>query len=1053
LKPSHFFRGAIGALLLVCGPMAGAGVNSFTLTGPEGASVWAIAAQPGHPEVVLASTSRGMYRSTNGGTNWTLTGSQGAGEYIAFDPSFPDRVYTLGSQLYRSVDAGLTFTHVSIPGAPQYLDYLAVSEGRVYVASNRGSLFRSDDGGVNWTALTVPWPASSPTQVIIALAAAPTDDNIVYACAMNLGTYKTIDGGANWTGPAAGSPCSAQFNYAWSLAVSPVDANRVVAATSEGIYLSTTGNASWSVPSLIRPEWIYFDPAAPDHVVAVGQIGSIAHSPDGGANWPTVTPWQNILHARMSGGAFSGVAGHFYVAAYAGPLFSSDNLNSFSLRAGGMHAATVRDLVAADDGTIYAMQTAGSPGIWRRTPGSWVPADNDELRTIANNELRLNAIATAAEQSSLVYVIQADQVMRSINSGVDWIDQPASITHQPITVTVDPTNPQVAYVSAYNSASNGLVMRTDNGGVSFSACGGSAPPLKFMLVDRASPNIIYGIGSYAPWVRLYKSTNSCQSWTAMTGEIPYLLNDVAIDPADHEKIYLVKLDGVQRSLNGGATWTPINFGDPHGESLVAGSVLIDPVIPSTIWVTTLSASGFARSVDDGATWQHVRIPGPGFFPVYSGVLDPLMPDTLVAGADSWGLVEYQVAPDLEVSLDMPPNPLPTGASDTATVSVNNLGPFDSSVAEIMVTLPSSINATTVPSGCTLNSSTVRCRAASLRVGQQASFALGLTPTAVVTAAPLTATVSGHETDPNSTNDTAARNITALAPIDLRLGVTGGGIVVDHGSTTRFTITSSNQGGVSASNATLQLNLTGFASPIVTISRGSCAIAVTSTVCAIGTLAPGETVTATLDVNAAALGSNTLEVRLRELPAGPEIMQTLIMSARAVGDASVEVTDSADPVLRDAGYQYTATVRNVSGDSAPIDFSAALTGATAGTVTTSGGTCTSTASTVTCALTALAAGASTTVTINATSATAGNASLTATVNYSGTDSVAANNTATASTTINAPAPPPPSGGGGGGGGGGGRLDWLLAALLGVLLARRQLRLLAPAHPVRRQQART
>jgi hypothetical protein len=284
-----------------------------------------------------------------------------------------------------------------------------------------------------------------------------------------------------------------------------------------------------------------------------------------------------------------------------------------------------------------------------------------------------------------------------------------------------------------------------------------------------------------------------------------------------------------------------------------------------------------------------------------------------------------------------------------------------------------------------------------------------------------------------------------------MSVTGGGVVIDHGSRMRFTITSSNQGGISASDATLQLNLTGFASPAVAISRGSCVVAVPSTVCSIGTLAPGETVTATLDATAAALGSNTLEVRLRELPAGPEVMQTLIMSARAVGDASVEVTDSADPVLRDAGYQYTATVRNVSGDSAPIEFSAALTGATAGTVTTSGGTCTSTASTVTCALTALAAGASTTVTINATSAAAGTASVTATVTYTGTDSSAANNTATASTTINAPAPPPPSGGGGGGGGGGGRFDWLFAALLGALLARRQLQLLAAAHPKRRHQA--
>jgi hypothetical protein len=60
-----------------------------------------------------------------------------------------------------------------------------------------------------------------------------------------------------------------------------------------------------------------------------------------------------------------------------------------------------------------------------------------------------------------------------------------------------------------------------------------------------------------------------------------------------------------------------------------------------------------------------------------------------------------------------------------------------------------------------------------------------------------------------------------------------------------------------------------------------------------------------------------------------------------------------------------------------------------------------------------------------------------VSTTNADPVTGNNVATATTTVRpAPSSSSSSGGGsGGGGGGGGGLDWLLAGLLGALLARR------------------
>jgi hypothetical protein len=350
-------------------------------------------------------------------------------------------------------------------------------------------------------------------------------------------------------------------------------------------------------------------------------------------------------------------------------------------------------------------------------------------------------------------------------------------------------------------------------------------------------------------------------------------------------------------------------------------------------------------------------------------------------------------------------------------------------------MPSSIQVTNVPGNCTVNGGTVRCRLAPVHVNEAISIPLALTPTAAVANANLTAAVIGHETDPVTSNNTATRAVAATLQVDLHVALAAAAATVDHGAVTRITATASNSGLSPASNSTLSFDLAGFTAPTLTPSRGSCRSAAPFT-CSLGTLAPGETVTVTLDLTASALGASTLSAMLQDGAAQFMANQTQSVTARPVGDASVQVTDSVDPALRDAAYQYTATVRNVSGDPAAIDFTATVAGASVANTTTSGGTCTNTASTVACTLTALAAGASTTVTINASSTTVGTASVSAAVTYGGTDSAAGNNAASASTTINAPTVPQPPGGGGSSGGGGGRLDWLALGLLGLLLARRR-----------------
>jgi uncharacterized repeat protein (TIGR01451 family) len=122
------------------------------------------------------------------------------------------------------------------------------------------------------------------------------------------------------------------------------------------------------------------------------------------------------------------------------------------------------------------------------------------------------------------------------------------------------------------------------------------------------------------------------------------------------------------------------------------------------------------------------------------------------------------------------------------------------------------------------------------------------------------------------------------------------------------------------------------------------------------------------------------------------------------DLSVAKTDSSDPVLLGTNLTYAVTVTNNGPDPA---LDVVLTdplpaGVNFVSATTMQGACTQTAGTVQCNLGALAALASTNVTIVVTPTATGQLTNTATVSLTGVDPVPGNNSATETTTVNASA---------------------------------------------------
>ncbi len=130
------------------------------------------------PVVYAATSNRGVIKSTDGGTNWTPANNgltsfnpQPTTRAIVFDPSNASTLYVVTA----SVPAGI---------------------------------YKSVDGGANWTnsstGLTATFNGLTLTPSVVALLVDPASPSNVYAATNGFGVYKSTDGGANWSPSNAG---------------------------------------------------------------------------------------------------------------------------------------------------------------------------------------------------------------------------------------------------------------------------------------------------------------------------------------------------------------------------------------------------------------------------------------------------------------------------------------------------------------------------------------------------------------------------------------------------------------------------------------------------------------------------------------------------------------------------------------------------------------------------------------------------------------------------------------------------------------------------------
>ena len=310
-------------------------------------SIGAIAIDPSNPKNVWVGTGEawmrnsvsmgnGIYKSLDGGDNWTNVGLPNS-EHIAkilVDPKDGQTVYACATGsafkdsadrgVYKTSDGGATWRKVlagvngssgcamlSMNQAEPDVVYATMWDFRrqawTFRSGGPGSgIFKSTDKGEHWSELTAQTAKGLPEKPYgrIALTVAPSNPKVVYAMVESAASalYRSDDAGATWSKLDASQYMVWRPFYFANLIVDPKDENKIFKVDLV-LLLSTNGGKSFgstadSAHGDHHDVWI-----SPDNpnLVFTADDGGLWRSQDGGSGWEHMVnlPISQFYHVSL----------------------------------------------------------------------------------------------------------------------------------------------------------------------------------------------------------------------------------------------------------------------------------------------------------------------------------------------------------------------------------------------------------------------------------------------------------------------------------------------------------------------------------------------------------------------------------------------------------------------------------------------------------------------------------------------------------------------------------------------------------------------------------
>ncbi|MDP3567321.1 T9SS type A sorting domain-containing protein [Sediminibacterium sp.] len=611
---------------------------------------------PSNPLILIAATNGGVYRTINGGTNWTQVSTVNSYD-CEFKPGDPNTVYSCGAYFYRSTNGGASFTQVTTGIATAGSNRMAIAvttnvSGLNYVyvvASSSASsgllgVYRSTDSGVSFSSM------------------ATTPDLLANSCA------GTGGGGQGW--------------YDLAIAASPLNANEVVVG-GVNHWRSLNGGSTWTNIGCwnstgANPPYVHADV----HELEYNSTGVLYSTNDGGiyrytgSAWTDITSTMNIAQIYRIG--LSGTTPNYWITGhqdngsniYNGTTYNAsypgDGLDCFVDRTNNNilftetpYGGLVR---STNGGASWAGITAGLAG-----SVNWLcPWKQDPLT------------------STTIYCGRST-IWKSLNQGTTWATTAAlPVTAGAVTeFAVAPSNNLVMYV-----LKNSGVFKTVNGGTSWTNVTtgipvGTAAPT-YVTIDGTDPNTAWvTLSGYSAANKVFMTTNGGTSWTNVTSNLPNLPANCSVyQTGTNGRVYVGMDVGVYYKDIASPNWTLYNLGLPNTN---ISDLEISPASP-----TKLRAATYGRGVYEVDVIPTALPPVSGFS--YAGTVCSGVPTTFNdASTNSPTIWNWSVIPATGVTINTAAsqNPIITFANaGTYSVSLqanNGFGPGNVSTQTVIVT--------------------------------------------------------------------------------------------------------------------------------------------------------------------------------------------------------------------------------------------------------------------------------------------------------------------------------------------------------------------------------
>jgi photosystem II stability/assembly factor-like uncharacterized protein len=635
-----------------------AGATFSTVDSRPFAFINDMAFDSGNPSLIYArwggtGQGDGVFKTTDGGDSWNATSLSGPGTGsggLAIDPAHPSALYVSTHKgLLRSDDGGDTFTTVNASIMASQL--LFDSASTLYAVSNSGAGNASVLINSGNTFISKALPGTGGTLVID-----PTNNSTWYLASLGPnGIYKSTDGGDSWQPVSNGLP---DPKATGSLALDP--------SSPATLYLGATPAsdaffAKLSPDGAVLKYATYLGGIGGDSATAVAVDASgnayIAGT-NGSPDFPIQTPfrttgtgflakfdatnqlqWSSLIGDAAPVALALGPVGEVY-------LTGSSSSASFPTPDGIGPFISGNVFGTSDGGTTW-----NSVSLPNTIPGA--------------STLSGPLLAADPQRPSRLYAL-ADYLYVTDNGGQDWtkLGTPGIPIFGLLALVLDPVNSTTIYSTGPTSLrpiSGGVVV----GGVYKSTDGGlnwTFSPIATSTADTPAfiggPAIVGGLAIdprtpstvYAAILNggIFKSTDAATTWKS-TGPLPAAVGTaVAVDLLNPAVLYAsgaavsippVFNGSLYKSLDAGATWSPINNGLPSGwfanflipDRTVPGRVYAarSDIIPSPFLPPTFLPPGpppssnlIYRTDDGGNSWMPIGSGLPDW-PIASLAVDPI----------------------------------------------------------------------------------------------------------------------------------------------------------------------------------------------------------------------------------------------------------------------------------------------------------------------------------------------------------------------------------------------------------------------------------------------